>query len=61
MRIEAKHSHNITVRCDCNRTFNLIRLGPSVECPHCGRTAISTDLVLEWHLAGGKKVSVDAA
>jgi|HigsolmetaAR204D_1030405.scaffolds.fasta_scaffold27383_1 hypothetical protein len=61
MRIEAKLSHSIIIRCDCERTFNIRRLGPSVECPHCGTTALSPDLVMEWHLSRGKKVKTDAA
>jgi hypothetical protein len=61
MRIEAKLSHSIIIRCDCDRTFNVRRLGPSVECPHCGHTALTPDLVTEWHLSRGKTVSTDAA
>ncbi len=35
---------------DEDHTFLVRRLGPSVECPRCGSTALSTDLVLEFGL-----------
>jgi hypothetical protein len=33
-----------------DHTFLVRRLGPSVECPKCGSTALSTDIVLEYRL-----------
>ncbi|MFO1060334.1 MAG: hypothetical protein U1E53_25610 [Dongiaceae bacterium] len=31
------------------RSFLVKRLGPSVECPECGRTALSTELAGAYH------------
>ncbi len=50
MRIQEKQSGATRIVCSCGRTFMVKSLGPSVECPHCGRTALSTDLVTAYHL-----------
>lgn len=38
------------VTCACKRSFRTRRGGLSVECPHCGATALTADLVLS-HLS----------
>lgn len=38
-------------------SFIVRRLGPSVECPRCGRTALSTNLVTSYY----ERSSADAA
>jgi len=46
--------------CSCTRTFKTRRGGLSVECPHCGNTALTADLVLS-HLTRQEKDSKPAA
>jgi hypothetical protein len=49
MKIDRKVAKGYEIRCDCNRAFVTGRLGPSVECPYCGHTALSADLVAEFY------------
>jgi hypothetical protein len=46
-----QHSHSFLVR----------RLGPSVECPKCGRTALSADLATEFVTSRGELAGECAA
>jgi len=48
MKIEAKLAKVYRIRCDCGALFAVRTLGPSVECPECGRTALSTDLAADY-------------
>ena len=55
MHIVAKRpGGGYVIGCVCNdedmHEFPVRSLGPSVECPNCGATAISTDLMTEYHL-----------
>jgi rRNA maturation endonuclease Nob1 len=49
MKIDRKVAKGYEIRCDCSRAFVTGRLGPSVECPYCGHTALSADLAAEFH------------
>ena len=49
MRIEKKLAQGHLIRCECDRVFIVRTLGPSVECPHCGLTALSTELASAFH------------
>lgn len=44
MRIELRLSEGHRIRCAHGHVFVVRALGPSVECPKCGETALSTDL-----------------
>ena len=47
MIIDGRLPEGYVVVCTCDRgghSFLVRRLGPSVECPNCGYTAISADL-----------------
>ena len=44
---------------DDDHTFLVRRLGPSVECPKCGNTALSTDLALEFGLRKNHESTTD--
>lgn len=49
MKIDRKVARGYEVHCACNRAFVAKTLSPSIECPYCGRTALSTDLVAEFY------------
>lgn len=51
MKIEAKVPKGYLIRCGQGSLFLVKALGPSVECPECGETALSTDLATEYHCA----------
>ena len=61
MFIEAKTERGYRVACGCEKTFVVRRLGPSVECPHCGHTALSVDLVTEFAISRGSMEADRAA
>ena len=50
MLIESKLSEGHKIRCAQGHVFVVRALGPSVECPHCGETALSTDLATAFFL-----------
>ena len=41
--------------------FRVRRLGPSVECPNCGATAIGTELLTTFHLQGPPEAGTSVA
>ena len=49
MKIERRVAKGYEVHCACNRAFVASRLGPSIECPYCGQTALSADLVADFY------------
>jgi hypothetical protein len=54
MIIDAKLSEGYVVLCDKHseiHSFLISTLGLSVECPHCGSTALATELVTDFYLA----------
>ncbi len=51
MTIDGKIPEGYVLLCDrCEDAFLARRLGPSVECPRCGQTEVSTDLMTEYLL-----------
>jgi rRNA maturation endonuclease Nob1 len=48
MKIDRKVAKGYEIRCLCSRAF-VARPGPSVECPYCGHTALSADMVAEFY------------
>ena len=50
MHIEAKVTKGTVIRCDCSETFVVKQLGLSVECPYCGKTALSADMAADFAL-----------
>ncbi len=60
--IDDKLTEGYVILCkakDEDHTFLVRRLGPSVECPRCGSTALSTDLVLEFGLRKNHESTTD--
>lgn len=54
MVIDAKLTEGYVILCDAGsemHSFLTESLGLSVECPHCGSTALATDLATEFYLA----------
>ena len=52
MHLDGKIPEGYVVLCAPNdeaHTFIVRRLGPSVECPQCGRTALSADLIAAYY------------
>lgn len=51
------------LECECERgeQFRAERLTLTVECPHCGRTRLTADLVATWVLRARGGMSADAA
>jgi hypothetical protein len=55
MRIDARPPEGHVLVCsgaDSEHSFLVHRLGLSVECPHCGRTAVSVHLVADFYQRG---------
>jgi len=50
MLIESRLSEGHKIRCAKGHVFVVRALGPSVECPQCGETALSTDLATAFFL-----------
>ena len=50
MHIESRLSKGHKIRCAHGHVFVVRTLGPSVECPKCGETALSTDLATAFLL-----------
>ena len=50
MLIESRLSQGHKIRCAHGHVFIVRSLGPSVECPKCGETALSTDLATAFYL-----------
>jgi hypothetical protein len=51
MIIDGKIPEGYVLLCDrCDEAFLARRLGPSVECPHCGHTDIPADLMTDYLL-----------
>lgn len=53
MVIDAKLTEGYVILCDERsemHSFLIESLGLSVECPHCGSTALATDLATEFYL-----------
>lgn len=50
MLIESRLSEGHRIRCAHGHVFMVRVLGPSVECPKCGETALSTDLATEFFI-----------
>jgi hypothetical protein len=50
MHLAKKSDRGWIVRCDCDdkAEFRVRMLGIAVECPHCGRTALTADLTTEY-------------
>jgi hypothetical protein len=50
MQLAKKSDRGWIVRCDCdhNAEFRVRMLGIAVECPSCGRTALTADLTTEY-------------
>jgi hypothetical protein len=49
MIIDGKIPEGYVLLCDqCDEAFLARRLGPSVECPHCGHTEIPADLMTDY-------------
>ncbi|WP_282609906.1 hypothetical protein [Pelagibius sp. Alg239-R121] len=54
MVIDAKITEGYVVLCDEHsemHSFLIGSLGLSVECPHCGSTALATDLATDYYLS----------
>ena len=54
MVIDAKLSEGYVVLCDNHpemHSFLISSFGLSVECPHCGSTQLTTDLVTDFYLS----------
>jgi hypothetical protein len=52
MRLDGKIPEGYVVLCEPNdepHSFIVRRLGPSVECPQCGRTALSANLIAAYY------------
>jgi hypothetical protein len=52
MYLDGKIPEGFVVLCAPNgeaHSFIIRRLGPSVECPHCGRTALSANLIAAYY------------
>ncbi len=50
MHIESKVSEGHVICCEMGHTFVAKLRGPSVECPKCGRTALSAELATAYLL-----------
>lgn len=50
MLIESRLTEGHQIRCATGHVFIVRTLGPSVECPKCGETALSTDLATAYFL-----------
>lgn len=50
MLIESRLSEGHQIRCANGHVFVVRTLGPSVECPRCGETALSTELATAYFL-----------
>ncbi len=49
MIIDGKIPEGYVLLCGrCDEAFLARRLGPSVECPRCGRTAVPAELMAEY-------------
>ncbi|MBX6321430.1 MAG: hypothetical protein IRY94_06365 [Rhodospirillaceae bacterium] len=49
MIIDGKITEGYVLLCDrCDEAFLAKRLGPSVECPRCGRTEVPARLMTEY-------------
>ncbi len=48
MLIESRLTEGHRIRCAAGHVFIVRTLGPSVECPKCGETALSTDLATAY-------------
>lgn len=59
MIIDGKLPEGYVVLCDICHSFAFLvkNLGPSVECPKCGTTALSVDLVNDFVDRGSVSVS----
>lgn len=53
MKIEEWTRTVVRLSCDCGERFVVRRLGPSVECPVCGRTAAANELADDYFSRGG--------
>ena len=60
MHIEAKVPKGAVIRCDCNETFVVKQLGLSVECPYCGKTALSADMAADYALRDREEKRITA-
>lgn len=49
MRIDRRSDDGIQVRCSAGHVFRRQVLGPTVECPICGDTGVTTDLMAEYY------------
>jgi hypothetical protein len=52
MYLDGKIPEGFVVLCAPNgeaHSFVIRRLGPSVECPHCGRTELSANLIAAYY------------
>ena len=50
MLIESRLTEGHRIRCAAGHVFIVRTLGPSVECPKCGETALSTYLATAYFL-----------
>ena len=48
MRIDSWSRTMFRLTCNCGESFLVRTLGPSVECPVCGRSAVSSDLTTDY-------------
>lgn len=49
MTIDGKIAEGYVLLCDrCDESFLARRLGPSVECPHCGNTELPGEMMTEF-------------
>jgi hypothetical protein len=50
MVIDEKLGNDYIIGCECDDFFIVKRLGPSVECPHCGKTELPSAMLTKWTL-----------
>ncbi|NNG03065.1 MAG: hypothetical protein HKM95_03070 [Inquilinus sp.] len=61
MHIESMSSNGYVIRCERGHSFRVRTLGPSVECPKCGQTALSADLTTAYYLGALASPRLDTA
>ena len=49
MQIDSWSRTMFRLTCDCGESFLVRTLGPSVECPICGNSAVSSDLTTDYY------------
>lgn len=56
MKIDEKLGAEYIIGCECSDFFIVKHLGPSVECPHCGKTELPSAMLTQWALADDRMV-----